>query len=103
MGDIWCASRESASPTPAPKAVAHERRNVHYEMTRAKRDRVPRGDVFEMRIGLKRQNLDRGYELLMDVSNLKSPHYGKYWQPEEMVQMFVPAENTIKAVRKWLE
>ncbi|KAI4864437.1 subtilisin-like protein [Hypoxylon rubiginosum] len=91
-----------ASPAPTPKAVVHERRSAHHETALIKRDRVPRGDIFEMRIGLKQQNLDRGYELLMDVSDPKSPNYGKYWQREEIVQMFAPAEKTVETVQHWL-
>jgi len=51
---------------PAPSYVLHERRQ---EPSRAwiKRDRVAADAVLPMKIGLKQENLDEGYEYLMDV------------------------------------
>ncbi|KAI1076648.1 subtilisin-like protein [Whalleya microplaca] len=91
-----------ASPKPTRRTVVHERRGTHLESASVKRDRVPRGDVFEMRIGLQQPNLDRGYELLMDVSDPKSPNYGKYWQPDRVIQMFAPQGKTVEAARNWV-
>jgi tripeptidyl-peptidase-1 len=31
-----------------------------------------------------------------------SPKYGQYWTPEEIHDMFAPAEESVKAVREWL-
>ena len=36
-----------------------------------------------VRIGLKEKNLDQGYELLMGVSDPKSPNYSNHWTPKE--------------------
>ncbi|KAI0880916.1 subtilisin-like protein [Annulohypoxylon maeteangense] len=94
----------SSSPAPALKgrSILHERRDVNHELSWNKRDRAPSDDVFEMRIGLKQQNLHRGYDLLMDVSNPKSPNYGKYWTPDEIVHMFAPAGEAVKEAKNWL-
>jgi len=32
-----------------------------------RRDRIPSNAILPMRVGLKQNNLDKGYELLMDV------------------------------------
>ncbi|KAI1371567.1 subtilisin-like protein [Hypoxylon crocopeplum] len=91
-----------ASPAPMRQTVVHEPRSAHHEMFWVKQGRAPQGDVFEMRIGLKQQNLDRGYELLMDVSDPRSPNYGKYWKFEEIVRMFAPVGETVEMARNWV-
>ncbi|KAI1643203.1 subtilisin-like protein [Daldinia loculata] len=99
---ILGASLVLASPAPTHRAVVHERRSFNQEDTWNKRKRAPPDDIFEMRIGLKQQNLDRGYELLMDVSDPKSPGYGKYWEPEDVANMFKPAQKSVEATRDWI-
>ncbi|KAI1098458.1 subtilisin-like protein [Jackrogersella minutella] len=91
-----------ASPAWLKRSVVHERRSTHHTLAWDRRDPAPSDDAFEMRIGLKQQNLDRGYELLMDVSDPKSPNYGIYWKPEEIVQKFAPAMEAVETTRDWL-
>ncbi|KAI1207478.1 subtilisin-like protein [Annulohypoxylon truncatum] len=92
----------SSNPTPKGRSIAHERRDTLAEPVWNKLDRAPSDDVFEMRIGLKQQNLDRGYSLLMDVSDPRSSNYGKYWQPDEIIKMFAPAGETVQETKNWL-
>ncbi|KAI1458579.1 subtilisin-like protein [Annulohypoxylon moriforme] len=92
----------SSTPASGGRSLVHERRDAHHERSWNKLDRAPSDDIFEMRIGLKQQNLDRGYELLMDVSDPSSPNYGKYWTPDEIIQMFAPAGNAVKEAKNWL-
>ncbi|MCJ1310955.1 hypothetical protein MMC25_004624 [Agyrium rufum] len=79
----------------------HEKRHV-LPARWTKRDRVSSDSILPMRIGLKQANLDKGYDYLMDVSHPDSANYGKHWTPEQIVDMFKPAEETIETVRNWL-
>jgi tripeptidyl-peptidase-1 len=36
-------------------------------------------------------------------SHPESPKYGKYWTQEEIHDLFAPAEETVEAVREWLQ
>ena len=45
---------------------AHEKRDVHSKQW-LQRDRVARDGLLPMKIGLKQQNLHRGYDYLLDV------------------------------------
>jgi tripeptidyl-peptidase-1 len=35
-------------------------------------------------------------------SHPESPNFGKHWTPEEVHEIFAPAESTVQAVRDWL-
>ncbi|KAI2464825.1 subtilisin-like protein [Annulohypoxylon bovei var. microspora] len=96
------AAAVSSHPASTDRPVAHERRSAHHEVYWNKLERTPSSDVFEMRISLKQQNLDRGYDLLIDVSDPKSSNYGKYWKPDEIIQMFAPAGNAVEEAKNWL-
>lgn len=91
----------TAAPSPSSHVV-HEKRDIATSMWE-KRAAVPSGMTLPMRIGLKQGNLDRGYDLLMDVSAHDSPNYGKYYSAEEVADLFAPAPETVDAVRAWLE
>jgi tripeptidyl-peptidase-1 len=57
-----------AAPAPAPAGHAlHERRAEHLVNKWEKRDAHPAKAILPVRIGLTQRNLDRGYELLMEV------------------------------------
>lgn len=38
----------------------------------------------------------------MDVSDPASPNYGNHWTPTEVMDMFAPAEESVKEVLEWL-
>ncbi|TVY31921.1 Aorsin [Lachnellula subtilissima] len=38
----------------------------------------------------------------MDVSHPEAKNYAKHWTPEEIVDMFAPAQKTIDTVKEWL-
>lgn len=94
-----------AVATAAPAAtnhVLHEKRNVATSMWE-KRAAVPSEMSLPMRIGLTQSNLDRGYDLLMDVSSHDSPNYGKHYSADQVAELFAPAPETVDAIRAWLE
>ncbi|CAA7262947.1 unnamed protein product [Cyclocybe aegerita] len=59
--------------------------------------------ILPLRIGLAQQNLHRLEELLHDVSHPESPNYSRHLTQAEVVAMFAPSQETIDAVRGWLE
>jgi tripeptidyl-peptidase-1 len=81
--------------------VVHERRHITHPSWR-KRSRVPTGHVLPMRIGLSQQNLHRGHELLMSISDPSSTNYSRHLTAKEVADMFAPARETAVAVKKWL-
>jgi tripeptidyl-peptidase I len=55
----------NAVAIPPLHEVHEKRQTLHPRWT--KRDRVESHKVFQMRVGLKQSNLEKGYEHLMDV------------------------------------
>ncbi|OOF99192.1 hypothetical protein ASPCADRAFT_140878 [Aspergillus carbonarius ITEM 5010] len=90
-----------ASPTP-PNYVVHERRDVLPNGWIEER-RLDEGTLLPMRIGLTQSNLDRGHDLLMEVSHPHSSRYGQHLSMEEVHDLFAPSRDTVETVRSWLE
>lgn len=55
-----------ATATPFPSQVVHERRD-YVPKAWVKRNRIDSGATLPVRIGLTQRNLDKGYDLLMEV------------------------------------
>lgn len=51
---------------------------------------------------MTQRNLHRGYELLMDVSDPRSPNYGSHWGREEITEMFSPSQETVRKTKEWV-
>lgn len=79
----------------------HERWSSPLELT--KRQRVDGNAIISLRIALTQSNLDKGYAHLMEVSDPHSVNYGKHWTVEEIHAEFAPSDETIEAVKTWLE
>ncbi|RAK75328.1 S53 family peptidase [Aspergillus fijiensis CBS 313.89] len=86
---------------PASDHVVHEKRSSASTLWQ-KAARVNGTENVIVRIGLTQNNLDRGYEYLMDVSDSVSPNYAKFWTPEKVAETFAPSNETVTAVRQWL-
>lgn len=91
-----------SSAAPQKRSVVHERRDLAQRSPWSKRERIPQDEVFEMRIGLAQQNTHRGHDLLMEVSDPRSPKYGQHWSPEEVTRAFGPSDETIQAAVSWV-
>ncbi|KAF7172400.1 hypothetical protein CNMCM6106_006590 [Aspergillus hiratsukae] len=94
-----------ASPTPnnyRNDYVVHEQRAV-LPRSWTEEKRLDKGSMLPMRIGLTQSNLDRGHDLLMEVSDPDSPRYGQYFSVEEVHDLFAPSQETVDQVRTWLE
>ncbi len=93
----------SINGAPSSRYVIHQRRNpsntaqwVQENVTLDKSSTIP------VSIGLAQQNLDKGEEYLMDVSDPTSANYGKLWTPAQLTQKFGATNATITAVKLWL-
>ncbi|KIN00382.1 hypothetical protein OIDMADRAFT_164812 [Oidiodendron maius Zn] len=81
--------------------VVHERRGYVPDAW-VKRDRLDPAATLPVRIGMTQQNLDKGYNLLLEVSRHDSPRYGQYYSAEEVAEIFAPSQATVDSVRGWL-
>lgn len=100
---LLAAAGSFAAPTPAESDhVLHERRDL---IATAWQKREPlHGDAnLPVRIGLTQSNLDRGAELLDEISHPKSTSYGKYLSVEEVTDLFAPSKDAVDKVKAWLE
>lgn len=79
--------------------VLHEKRTVSVPH---KRQRVDSEAIIPVRIGLRQNNLDSGYDRLMEVSHPTSANYGKHLSKEEVHSIFAPADETVEVVKNWL-
>ncbi|KAJ6179418.1 hypothetical protein N7519_009879 [Penicillium mononematosum] len=87
---------------PAPvKHVLHEKRSEHVDWVKG--ERIKRDSVLPVRIGLTQNNLEKGDEYLMAVSDPNSAKYGQYWSAEEVHELFAPSKDSVDSVRRWLQ
>ncbi|KAH9213779.1 peptidase S8/S53 domain-containing protein [Leptodontidium sp. 2 PMI_412] len=56
----------------------------------------------QMRIAITQQNLHRGEEFLMEVSDPTSPLFGQHWSKDRIAEVFSPSEESTEAVKSWL-
>ncbi|KAJ6031227.1 subtilisin-like protein [Penicillium herquei] len=102
----FCVALALAALTGAAPAtikhVLHEKRDKQaYDWVKG--NRVESDAVLPVRIGLSQNNLEKGYDYLMEVSHPDSPRYGKYWSSDEVHDMFAPSEEAVESIRQWLE
>ncbi|KAK6509682.1 hypothetical protein TWF481_004413 [Arthrobotrys musiformis] len=91
----------TASPIDPIHAI-HEKREVENHAW-FKRSPAEHSSVLPMRIGLKQRNLDKGHDLLMEISTPGSPKYGNHFSKLEVVEMFAPSAESERMVIEWLE
>ena len=96
---LWATS--IAIPHPAPHAV-HEARLSLPPFWSKSDGNLNQDGKLPMRIGLKQSNLEKGHDILMDISSPYSSNYGKHYSREEVIDMFAPSEETVTAVKTWL-
>lgn len=58
--------------------------------------------VLNMHIALKQNNIDGLEQKLLDISNPKSPNYGKWLSKEDMESYTRPSEESVGSVKQWL-
>ena len=95
------AATALALPSVPATHRLHEKRDfISADWIRGKE--VPHDALLPVRIGMSQQNLDRGHDLLMDVSDPDSPKYGKHYSAEEVAEIFAPSEHTAERIKSWL-
>lgn len=87
---------------PKSRSVIHERRNLDNKSLWSRRERIAPDEVFEMRIGLTQQNTHLGHDMLMEVSDPRSPNYGKHLSVGEIVDAFAPSDEVIEDTGLWI-
>ncbi|KAI9925294.1 hypothetical protein ASPWEDRAFT_121564 [Aspergillus wentii DTO 134E9] len=90
-----------AVPAPHDYTVHERRSEMPSSWSQAKR--VHQSISLPMRIGLTQSNLDRGHDLLMEVSDPSSSRYGKHYTAQEVHDLFAPSQDAVDSVRSWLE
>jgi tripeptidyl-peptidase I len=77
-----------ASPESDPYAI-HEKRSsapIGWE----KRERLNNNTILPVSIALAQENLEKGYDWLMDVSHPSSSKYGQHWNISDVSSAFAP-------------
>ncbi|KAM7187718.1 Pro-kumamolisin, activation domain containing protein [Naviculisporaceae sp. PSN 640] len=82
--------------------VCHERHESGCPEGWIKGERVNASTLLPMRVGLRQSNLDKGHDLLMDISDPDSPNCGKHLSADEVKALFAPAEQSVQEVQRWL-
>lgn len=91
----------AVSAVPSGTHKLHEKRDsISPEWIKGKE--VPHHEILPVRIGMQQQNLDRGHDLLMEVSDPSSARYGQHYSPEEVADVFAPSANAVETIREWL-
>ncbi|KAK4154514.1 peptidase S8/S53 domain-containing protein [Chaetomidium leptoderma] len=86
-----------------PSSHAVHERHEHKHLERwVKRELVDAESTIPVRIGLKQSNVDAGHELLMEISNPKSPKYGKHLTRAAVIDLFAPQSHSVEKVKRWL-
>lgn len=97
-----CCQLVAAAPPHPGHFVVHEKRNGHpHEWT--KRDRAHADQILPIRIGLQQRNLHLADEYLSDISDPRSPNFGKHWSAEKVAKTFAPSQEATGGVTKWLQ
>ncbi|KAF2667833.1 subtilisin-like protein [Microthyrium microscopicum] len=94
----------SASSLAAPSHhfIRHEKRESIPQKL-IKRGNAPRDIRLPVRISLKQQNLHLGHDHLMDISDPKSPNFGKHWTTKEVEDFFAVPQESVESVLAWLK
>ncbi|KAJ3496822.1 hypothetical protein NLG97_g2374 [Lecanicillium saksenae] len=91
----------SVALAASPRHVLHEQRSsLHADW--AKGEAAHDAIIVPARIALKQSNIEKGQELIAEISDPDSPKYGQYLSPKTIADMFAPQNETINSVKKWL-
>lgn len=59
--------------------------------------------IVDYTIALKQNNVDYLKDVLLDISDYKSPNYGKYWNKEQILNVIKPSQFEVEKVTEWLD
>lgn len=100
LSAFWVASL--AAPHPAPHVVHEARDTLPPFWYKRYGSSLEQDTKLPIRIGLTQSNLQKGSEILMDVSSPHSSNYGKHYSKEEVTNLFAPSNETVEVVKTWL-
>ncbi|KAK4214897.1 Pro-kumamolisin, activation domain-containing protein [Rhypophila decipiens] len=101
-------TRSSHEQTRTPRRniprthVCHERHTASNLEGWVKGERLNASSLLPLRVGLRQSNLDKGHDLLMDISDPDSPNYSKHLSAEEVTDLFAPPKESVHEVQVWL-
>ncbi|UNI15307.1 Tripeptidyl-peptidase I [Purpureocillium takamizusanense] len=109
MRNLVLLSALSACVLSAPASygphVLHQKRSEewHYDAW-VKREAADPTTKVPVSIALKQRNLERGMDLLMEVSDPThgSGKYGQWYTREQIMDLFAPSDDSVAAVKDWL-
>ncbi|KAI9696511.1 MAG: hypothetical protein M1820_008139 [Bogoriella megaspora] len=90
----------TAFPNPSSHVLHEQHRRENGEWIRT--TRVNQNHYLPMRIGLAQQNLEKGYDHVMEVADPRSLLYGQHWSAKEVHDAFAPTEEAETVVKDWL-
>lgn len=97
---LYQARQSLAAPVNEP----HEKR-LYVPSGWTKHERLDSSATVPVRIGIAHRDtsLTEGHDHLMDISSPNSPNFGKRWTTAEVHKFFQPHDDSISAVKQWLE
>ncbi|KAJ3498817.1 hypothetical protein NLG97_g838 [Lecanicillium saksenae] len=95
---VFLSAFVAASLGMPTEHVLHEKRAATY----TKRASLASNEMVPVRIALKQSNINKGMDLLMDVSDPSSSNYGNHYTPEQVKDLFAPSDDSAEAVKRWL-
>ena len=72
------------SSLPTSNYVLHEKRSGSTTWAADERVQPDSNIKLPVRIGLKENHIEMGHDLLMQVSDPHSKHFGKHWTPQQV-------------------
>lgn len=72
-----------ASCAPSTKSAVHEKRAPGISGWSPRDIKLDRRTVLPLSIAFTQENLDKGYDFLMKVSDPNSPSYASHWTPKK--------------------
>lgn len=77
-----------ATPVSSPHVV-HEKRDAA-PLGWMRKYALESRAILPINIALAQENIDRGYNWLMDVSRPENGKYGQHWNADDIVKVFAP-------------
>ncbi|KAL3963207.1 hypothetical protein ACCO45_000211 [Purpureocillium lilacinum] len=91
------------APASTGAHVLHQKRDEeHRYHDWVKRDSLHPDTKVPVSIALTQRNVERGMDLVMEVSDPDSPSYGKYYTRDQIRDLFAPTDESVSTVKRWL-
>ncbi|KAJ6437187.1 protease S8 tripeptidyl peptidase I [Purpureocillium lavendulum] len=91
------------APATTGAHVLHQKRgDEHRYHDWVRRDTLDPDTKIPVSIALTQRNVERGMDLVMEVSDPESPSYGKYYSRDQIHDLFSPTDESVSKVTQWL-